>query len=383
MSLTSTEKENVMIESVSIITGIAVIAIICAFLYIKFVKKEKTEKKDRGDRQEQETEGTRIDLEKIAKITFIILLVFSLFALWTATISKDRVLIAIVCVFYGLLLKRCIFRIPKVCMAFPDSFFLGRFLVKKDKSGCQIPIGPTKTEGLRIRWPWHDYIQHSRDLQLYIINNQKYQTKEGSVFIKGIIRFRTTALLTYRADEMTLEERKQILGDKVDNIIIPSLIEKELKEVLGMKEKLTKEISKVLNAPAKVVNPRDPTNTELIEREPLFGKTPAYTEHAFASEILEINVSSIEPPPGVQEARDKISIERLKNEELELFLGKDKMIKETWTKMSDEQRAAVLQLFSGQEIRRDLKTFEVTNATELIKVAMETLFKGKREGGEK
>lgn len=297
-------------------------------------------------------------IEKIAKQVFVgSLLVAIIFFFIGVTINVWQLYLT-TGVFILVAIRLSFFRVDKVHVAVPDSFFLGRFLPEADEYNCRIPIGPAKLEGLRLRWFWHKYAQYSRDLQLYRINNQKYQTEEGSVFVRGIVRYRTTSLLTYRAAEMTREERAQALGDKVDNIIIPLLFDQALKEALGMKETLTQKIIDELNAYAKVTDPDNPAET--VARKPLYGRIPTYSENAFASEIIEVNISSIEPPQAVQEARDRISIERLKNEELELYLQKDAMIEKVYKDVAPEKRLQALQVWANQA-KRDIRTFELSD----------------------
>ncbi len=366
-----------MIESIVIIIGIAVIAVIGMSLYIRFVKKE-----DGEDKQEQQEQGsatdTGIDLERIAKWALISLLGVSFFVLWGSIMNKDWILMIIICTFYVLLLRMCIFKVEKVYVALLESYLIGRFLPELDEYDCQQPICKPKPEGLRIKWPWWTYETFKLDNQTLVIKLQEYPIRDGTVGLEGLITGRTTKESTTRAAEMTLEESQKRLLAKADQIIRDKLIVIDLEAALKMKGTITSAIFREMIKPIKVPDPKNPGKK--VPRK-LWGKPVPYAEDHYALEVFEVVINNIVPVEAIEKLRNEIQGEEFKSKQLEIYLARDKMIKNTYPNMPFDDRLKALQVWSKQTTR-DIKTFEVADIAALVEIA-EQMFFGKKEGGEK
>jgi hypothetical protein len=248
-------------------------------------------------------------------------------------------------------------RIPEVNVGMPVSFILGRVWSVPDEQGFSRPIGKPVGEGVSFTYPWRRYVTFLRDTDPLEVPLRKYQTKQGSVFVKGLITIRPTGLVVTRLAEIEDRERKSLLLARVNKIIRSMILTKDLEDALNMKDILEQEILSEMNGPAKVGT----------DDRVLFGRTVSFSENQFGLVVMNIALDDIDPTEEIQKRRDALIVEKLKVKQRKTQLQADTLIKEKYPDLSDNERLAALQILDGDTpATREIKTTEIAELDKVL-----------------
>lgn len=265
-----------------------------------------------------------------------------------------------------------IYRVPAVMVAIPESLLLGRFEEEKDETnGCSVPIQRPKTEGLHCKWPWYKMHLRGREIQTLKIEQQRYDIKKGAVLVSGIIQLRRSDFCAYRTLAVPPEDAQKGMSAIADQVLVMTLIDKELEDALALKFGLKEGIEKAFKRSVKVRKPINKEETEIIDDDDtddhavsvddkkkasvknfiyriLWGKRVSVSDHRFGMEITNVNIDRIDPIPELAEARAGIQVEELEGLRTEKKMIRFKDITEKYKLMypllSDEKISQLLKL---------------------------------------
>jgi len=364
-------------EVVSVLLVVAVV-IGGFFIYMR-ISDLRLKRKLEEDEESDEGKGEKVKetIESIANYVFYGLLVLLGTMFIYSILWKDWPALGIVVVVSAIVAYYSYDVIANVHVGLPSSLFLGRFFSENDKYDCSVPIREPALEGFVLKKPWHKFDQISRDNKVINIPSRKYQTKAGSIILRGRINVRVSPLATYRAAELTIEESSDMLLSNIHKIIIAKIIPLTLDNALKSKETLEVAILEVMKSPAIIK--ADPAGD--ITRK-LWDRDVSYAEHQFGLEVLSVFIDDIDPTEEIQKRRDAIVSETLKLKQRRIQLKATDEVKKKYPDLDDSQVLAAVQILDADvPATREIKTIEVAEMDKAISLIRQIASALKSAGG--